>query len=93
MRRGLSLIHISETNEYKGETRAYISPREGTYPLPANATLSEPPAIVERKARCWNEETGAWEQVDDYRGETYWNKMCIRDSASTDQRGRQMHGA
>lgn len=63
-----------ETNEYKGETRAYISPREGTYPLPANATLSEPPAIVERKARCWNEEVGAWEQVDDYRGATYWNK-------------------
>ncbi len=63
-----------ETKEYKGETRAYISPREGIYPLPANATLSEPPAIVERKARCWNEEAGAWEQVDDYRGETYWNK-------------------
>lgn len=63
-----------ETNEYKGETRAYISPREGTYPLPANATLSEPPATAERKARCWNEEAGAWEQVDDYRGATYWNK-------------------
>ena len=58
--------YAPETNEYKGETRAYISPREGTYPLPANATLSEPPAIVERKARCWNEEVGAWEQVDDY---------------------------
>lgn len=64
----------SETKEYKGETSAYISPREGTYPLPANATISEPPAIVERKARCWNEEAGAWEQVDDYRGATYWNK-------------------
>lgn len=63
-----------ETKEYKGETRAYISPREGTYPLPANATLSEPPSTAERKARCWNEEVGAWEQVDDYRGETYWNK-------------------
>ena len=63
------------TKEYTGTQSAPESPREpGVYLIPANSTELEPPAIVERKARCWNEEVGAWEQVDDYRGATYWNK-------------------
>lgn len=67
--------YSAETGEYLGEAKAWESPLEaGVYHLPANAAYTAPPTPKEHEAARWNMETGAWELVSDYRGETYWDK-------------------
>ena len=43
---------------------------EAVWLLPANATLIEPPAAVEKHVRVFK--NGAWVQVEDNRGTKYW---------------------
>ena len=59
------------THEYTGRETAPENPkRPGEYLIPANSTLTEPPAIREGYARVW---TGTvWTYAEDHRGETVW---------------------
>lgn len=43
---------------------------EAVWLIPANATLIEPPAAVEKHVRVFN--NGAWTQAEDNRGTEYW---------------------
>jgi hypothetical protein len=58
----------TKTREYLGELDVYLSPIEGTYPLPSNAVLVEPgPEPGPLKARRLLPDGSAWEVVDDFR--------------------------
>lgn len=64
------------TGEYKPDAKATCqwSPREKKWLIPACATTTEPPAAEDKKARCWNAATKAWEQKPDHRGEKWYDK-------------------
>lgn len=66
------------TREYLGASEAKIDPREtakageNVYLIPANATTDQPPESgTNQRARRNGDD---WELVDDYRGQSYWNK-------------------
>ncbi|HKT28759.1 phage tail protein [Dyella sp.] len=64
----------TKTREYLGELEAYLSPLEGTYPLPSNATFVEPgsnPGPL--KARRLAQDGSTWEAVDDFRYIMLWD--------------------
>ena len=64
----------TKTREYLGELEAYLSPLEGTYPLPNNATFVEPgPNPGPLKARRLMQDGSAWEVVDDFRYIMLWD--------------------
>ena len=65
-----------ETGEYKPEvaSTSQWSPRENKWLIPACATTTEPPSAEDKKARCWNAATQAWEQKPDHRGEKWYDK-------------------
>jgi len=67
-----------DTFEYLGASEAKIDPLETAkaggqvYLIPANATTDQPPeAGTNQRARRNGD---AWELVDDYRGQEYWDK-------------------
>ncbi|WP_052265144.1 hypothetical protein [Ruegeria sp. ANG-R] len=60
----------STTNELLGKTEARMDPVDGTPMVPGNATLIAPPNKESGKARVYKD--GAWVQIEDRRGETYW---------------------
>ena len=64
------------TGEYKPDrtSTSQWSPRENKWLIPACATTTEPPAAEDKKARCWNAESRAWEQKPDHRGEKWYDK-------------------
>ena len=64
------------TGEYKPEvtSTSQWSPRENKWLIPAQATTVEPPAAEDKKARCWNAATKAWEQKPDHRKEVWFDK-------------------
>ncbi|MCX5828772.1 MAG: hypothetical protein NTV58_12355 [Deltaproteobacteria bacterium] len=68
-----------DTYEYLGTSEARIDPletaktRETVYMIPAHATPDQPPQTgANQAARRINND--AWEVVDDYRGQEYWDK-------------------
>jgi hypothetical protein len=64
----------TKTREYLGELDAYLSPLEGTYPLPSNAVFVEPgldPGPC--KTRRLTQDGNAWEVVDDFRYIMLWD--------------------
>lgn len=69
----MEIYHLHrETGEFLGQGLADPSPREpGKWLIPANATTDAPPAEQAGHARVWA--SGAWTQVPDYRGETWWD--------------------
>ncbi|WP_461208555.1 hypothetical protein [Desulfocurvus sp. DL9XJH121] len=66
----------ADSGEYLGEGTARPDPLETArggqpaYLIPANATAGAPPEAVAGYARCFVD--GAWTQVEDHRGETYY---------------------
>ncbi|WP_461209912.1 hypothetical protein [Desulfocurvus sp. DL9XJH121] len=66
-----------DSGEYLGESAARLDPKESVaqgqdvYLTPANATTEAPPEAVAGYARCYV--SGAWVQVEDHRGETYYS--------------------
>lgn len=64
------------TGEYKPDrtSTSQWSPREKKWLIPACATTTEPPSAEDKKARCWNAATQAWEQKPDHRGEKWYDK-------------------
>lgn len=75
----MNIYHYQpDTFEYLGTSEAKIDPLETAkagvpvYLIPANATKDQPPeAGTNQRARRNGD---AWELVDDYRGQEYWNK-------------------
>lgn len=65
-----------QTGEYKpnATSTSQWSPRENKWLIPACATTTEPPEAEDKKARCWNAATKAWEQKPDHRGEKWYDK-------------------
>lgn len=65
-----------QTGEYKPDAKATCqwSPRENKWLIPAAATTTEPPTAEDKKARCWNASTKAWEQKPDHRKEIWYDK-------------------
>lgn len=69
----------TKTREYLGELDVYLSPLEGTYPLPSNAVLVEPgPEPGPLKARRLLPDGSAWEVVDDFRYMMLWDTSSAR---------------
>lgn len=67
-------IFCTKTREYLGELDAYLSPLEGTYPLPSNVVFVEPgPDPGPRKARRLKQDGSAWEVIDDFRYIMLWD--------------------
>lgn len=66
----------AQTGEYKPgiSSVSQWSPRENKWLIPAGATTVEPPSAEDKKARCWNPATQAWEQKPDHRGEKWYDK-------------------
>lgn len=68
---------------YHPVTREYISEGEarpdpvtiGEFLIPANATQVTPPMPTLGKARVFD---GTWSQVEDHRGETFWNMTTLK---------------
>jgi len=66
------------TFEYLGASEAKIDPLETAkagvpvYLIPANATTDQPPEAGLNQIARHN--SGAWELVDDFRGQEYWDK-------------------
>lgn len=68
----MDLFYFDATGEYLGSSPARPSPRDpGEFLIPANATNVAPPPAEAGKARV--HAAGAWSQVDDHRGETWWD--------------------
>jgi hypothetical protein len=64
----------TKTREYLGELDAYLSPLEGTYPLPSNAVFVEPgPDPGPRKTRRLSLDGTRWDVVDDFRYIMLWD--------------------
>jgi hypothetical protein len=64
----------TKTREYLGELDAYLSPLEGFYPLPSNATFAQPGADPgPRKTRRLSQHGTDWEVVDDFRYIMLWD--------------------
>ena len=65
-----------QTGEYKpnATSTSQWSPRENKWLIPAQATAVEPPTAEDKKARCWNPATKAWEQKPDHRKEIWYDK-------------------
>lgn len=65
-----------ETGEYNPNEKptSQWSPRENKWLIPAQATTVEPPTAEDKKARCWNPASQAWEQKPDHRGEKWYEK-------------------
>lgn len=64
----------TKTREYLGELDAYLSPLEGTYPLPSNAVFVEPGVDPGPwKARRLMQDGSTWEVVDDFRYIMLWD--------------------
>lgn len=61
-----------ETGEYlvKGKANP-CQLEEGVWIVPAFAATTAPPAAEEGKAVVFSD--GSWVQVEDHRGQTYWN--------------------
>ena len=66
----------AQTGEYKPDitSTSQWSPRENKWLIPRGATKVAPPTEEDKKARCWNEKTQAWEQKPDHRGEKWYDK-------------------
>ncbi|WP_213993462.1 tail fiber assembly protein [Sodalis sp. dw_96] len=74
------------TREYIGKADEYLMIGIG---LPASSTIDEPPAAQDGFAICRNSADDAWEQVEDHRGETFYNiatlqSMVIQDIGAID---------
>ena len=70
------LIHsfLAGTGEYAGSRVARMNPRRPGEPIvPAIATLLAPPETGEREAAVFDEVTGAWSVVPDWRGVIWWD--------------------
>ncbi|QCV27172.1 DUF4376 domain-containing protein [Salmonella enterica] len=66
----LSVFHFSsDTNEYIGESDAYIAPNTG---LPGNCTQVQPPEIKPGFTPVWLGEE--WQLVEDHRGQIVYDK-------------------
>jgi len=73
----------NKTREYLGELEAYLSPLEGSYPLPSNAVFVEPgPEPGPLKARRLLPDGSAWEVVDDFRYIMLWETSTARPVAN-----------
>ena len=75
----MNIYHFHmDTREYLGCSAAKIDPletaKQGTdvYLIPANATTDQPPESGTNQRASRNGD--AWELVDDYRGQEYWDK-------------------
>jgi hypothetical protein len=69
----------TKTREYLGELDAYLSPLEGTYPLPSNAVFVEPGSDPgPRKARRLSQDGTRWDVVDDYRYIMLWDTVTAQ---------------
>lgn len=74
----------TKTREYLGELDAYLSPLEGTYPLPSNAIFVEPgPAPGPLKTHRLTQDGGTWEVVDDFRYIMLWDTSTARPVPNT----------
>ena len=69
----MKIFNYSPLNgEFLSEGVADPNPaEEGAWLIPADATTQAPPDPEEGKARVFA--NGAWSQVEDHRGETWWN--------------------
>jgi len=66
--------YCTVTREYIGEIDALLSPLEGAYPLPFNATFADPGEDPgPQKTRRLLPDGSAWEVVDDFRFIGLWN--------------------
>lgn len=77
-------LRTSEARRDPLETKKTGSP---VYLRPANSTPDAPPTAGEHQATVYRD--GAWSLVDDYRGQTFWNKntgegMIIQDLGALD---------
>ncbi|MGE4291387.1 MAG: hypothetical protein AB7E32_04165 [Desulfovibrio sp.] len=68
----MQIYHFDQQNvEYLGASLARPNPLEhGTFLIPANATMVNPPDTAAGRVACWN--GTAWVQVEDHRGVAYW---------------------
>jgi hypothetical protein len=63
-----------DTREFSSVGVANESPLEpGVFAIPADATTVEPPEREEGRARVFRD--GVWTQVEDHRGEHYWDEQ------------------
>lgn len=69
----MNIYRYSSVNgEYLGTGTADPDPlADGEWLFPANSTVTPPPTTQTNKARVW--ENGEWLQIDDHRGETWWD--------------------
>ena len=66
-----TLYHCDQQGNYTHQTEARLDPIGGEPMVPAGATLTAPPPAADNKIARWDDATGKWSQVDDYRGQ-YW---------------------
>jgi hypothetical protein len=65
-----------DTREFTSVGHANESPLEpGVFAIPADATTVEPPEPEQGHARVFKD--GAWAQVPDHRGETWWTEEGV----------------
>lgn len=66
-----ALYHYDHQGNYTHQTEARLDPIAGEPLVPAGATRTAPPPSTDNKIAKWDEATGEWSQVADYRGQ-YW---------------------
>lgn len=72
----MNLYHYKATGEFLSTSQLQLDPIDKQPLIPRNSTTLAPPDFKEGFARVFI--GGAWEQVEDHRGETWYNKHSPR---------------